>query len=118
MTHTIDTNLFAVAANLGPLIAEQSATGERDRRVPQAVLDALRDAGLFRLLVPRSLGGVETDPVTCAHIIEEVLRFDSATGWTLQTANPGAEFRRLTQEKTPFMSATAVRECPVTPATP
>jgi alkylation response protein AidB-like acyl-CoA dehydrogenase len=53
------------------------------------VLDALRDAGLFRLLVPRSLGGVETDPVTCARIIEEVSRFDSATGWTLQAANSG-----------------------------
>jgi hypothetical protein len=39
MTLTIDMDLLAVAAQLGPRIAEQSAIGERDRWAPQAVAD-------------------------------------------------------------------------------
>jgi hypothetical protein len=37
MTHTIDMDLLAVAAQLGPRIAEPSAIGEPDRWAPQAV---------------------------------------------------------------------------------
>ena len=89
MPHNMDNELLAAASKLGPLIAEQSAAGERDRRVPQVVIKALKDAGLVRMMTPKSLGGLETDPVTCARVVEEVSRFDSATGWTLQAANSG-----------------------------
>ena len=89
MKHEIDTDLLDTASRLGPLIAEHGPIGERERRVPQEVIQALHEAGLLRMLVPRSLGGLEVDPVTCARIIEEVSRFDSATGWTLQAANSG-----------------------------
>jgi hypothetical protein len=37
-----------------------------------------------------SRGGLEVDPVTCARVIEEVARFDSATAWALQAGNSGA----------------------------
>ncbi|MCZ6874289.1 MAG: acyl-CoA dehydrogenase family protein [bacterium] len=89
MTHKIDTELLAVASSLGPLIAEHSAAGEQNRRVPQVVMKAIKEAGLVRMVTPKSLGGLETDPMTCARVVEEVSRFDSATGWTLQAANSG-----------------------------
>jgi alkylation response protein AidB-like acyl-CoA dehydrogenase len=89
MPYNMDNELLAAASKLGPLIAEQSAAGERERRVPQVVIKALKDAGLVRMMTPKSLGGLETDPVTCARVVEEVSRFDSATGWTLQAANSG-----------------------------
>ena len=41
MKHEIDTELLAVASSLGPLIAEQGPVGERERRVPQVVIQAL-----------------------------------------------------------------------------
>jgi len=85
MTH----ELLSIATGLGPLIAEHSEDGERHRRVPAVVMNALKDAGLVRMVTPKSLGGLEVDPVTCARVVEEVSRHDSATGWTLQAANSG-----------------------------
>ena len=84
------TDLIETARQLGPLIRGHAAEAERGRRIAPAVLAALREAGLFRLLLPRALGGLETDPVTCSRVVEEVAGFDSAAGWTLQAGNVGA----------------------------
>ena len=82
--------LIAAAHDLAPLIREHSADAERNRRLSRVVIDALRNAGFFRLLLPRSLGGLETDPITYAKITEELARADSAAGWILQAGNTGA----------------------------
>ncbi len=60
---------------------------ERERRLPHPLLDALFEAGLFRLLLPRALGGAELDPVGFVRVIEAVARLDASTAWVLcQTA--------------------------------
>ena len=82
--------LLATARGLGPLIRRHADAAERNRRLSPEVLRALIDAGLFRLLVPRSLGGLEVDPVTCSLLAEEIAGFDSAAGWALQAGNSGA----------------------------
>ncbi|HET9466553.1 MAG TPA: acyl-CoA dehydrogenase family protein, partial [Gemmatimonadales bacterium] len=81
--------LLAAVRRLGPLIREHAAAAERERRLSRDVMQALAEAGLFRLLLPRSLGGLEVDPVTCSRIVEEVARYDSAAGWALQAGNEG-----------------------------
>ena len=83
-------DLLAAARNLGPLIREHADEAERARRLSPRVIGALADSGLFRLLLPRSLGGLEVDPVTCSLIVEEIARHDSAAGWALQAGNTGA----------------------------
>ena len=89
MSFKIDRDLLAAARALGPLILEHRAEGERNRRVPAAVVRAMKEAGLIRMMTPKSLGGLEADPVTCARVFEEVARFDSAASWILQAANSG-----------------------------
>ncbi len=89
MTFEIDRKLLNAALELGPLITTHSAQGESDRRVPGAVIQAMKDAGLVRMMTPRSLGGLELDPVTSARVFEEVAQFDSAASWILQAANSG-----------------------------
>ncbi len=79
--------LLALVRKLGPLIREHAEEAERGRRLSPEVIGALTEAGLFRLLLPRELGGLEVDPVTCSRVIEEVARFDSAAGWALQAGN-------------------------------
>jgi len=85
-------DLLARARTIGPLLREQSDVAERERRLPRIVLDALAESGLQRMLVPRSLGGLEADPVTCARVIEEIASYDSAAAWSLQSANVNAFF--------------------------
>jgi alkylation response protein AidB-like acyl-CoA dehydrogenase len=87
------------ARSVGPVIREHVADAERERRLPKAVHDALVTAGLQRMLTPRSLGGLEVDPITCARVVEEVARFDSAAGWALQM-NLGAWWASRLPERT------------------
>ena len=74
---------------IAPVIREHAAEAEAARRLSPAVMDALRGAGLFRMLLPRSLGGLEVDMATYARAVEAVSRHDSAAGWVLQAANFG-----------------------------
>jgi alkylation response protein AidB-like acyl-CoA dehydrogenase len=83
MELTSDGVLVDAARALGPVIREHADEGERERRLSARVVEALAETGLLRLLVPRSLGGLEADLVTTAHVAEEVSRNDSAVGWTL-----------------------------------
>src|SRR3989442_1939642 len=60
---------------------------DRERRIPEPLVDALHDAGFFRLLLPRSFDGGELDPVTFTLVIEEIGKGDASTAWVLcQTA--------------------------------
>jgi alkylation response protein AidB-like acyl-CoA dehydrogenase len=82
--------LLSAAREILPLIRQHAAETEQNRRVSPHVLAALRSAGLFRMLLPRSLGGHETDPVTCSRVVETIAGADSAAAWTLQAGNTGA----------------------------
>jgi indole-3-acetate monooxygenase len=82
--------LLEGARRIGPILREHSATAERERRVQKPVLDALRNNGFQRLLAPKSLGGLEVDPVTCARLVEEIASFDSAAAWAMQSGNVNA----------------------------
>jgi len=79
-----DTSLLDAAREIAPIIRAHSEEAERERRLSQPVLKALRETGLLRMTTPRSLGGLETDPVTRALVGEEIGRHDSAAAWTLE----------------------------------
>jgi indole-3-acetate monooxygenase len=78
------------ARALAPLIRQHAPDAERNRRISPKVIAALREGGFFRMLLPRALGGLEVDPVTCSLVVEEIARADSAAAWTLQAGNTGA----------------------------
>lgn len=79
-----DTSLIDAAREIAPIIRKHNPQAERERRLSRPVLDALRETGLLRMSTPRSLGGLETDPITRALVVEEISRHDSAAGWTLE----------------------------------
>src|SRR5262245_6771258 len=81
---TPDTALLDRAREIAPIVRAHSEEAERQRRLSQPVLNALRQTGLLCMTAPRSLGGLETDPVTRALVAEEIGRHDSAAAWTLE----------------------------------
>jgi len=81
-----DAGVIARAEAVRPMVAAASKEIERDRRLPAALLDALHEAELFRLLLPRSSNGIETDPVTFFHVIETIAQADASTAWCLSQA--------------------------------
>ena len=56
--------LLARVEKLSLLIREYADQGERERHLMDPVVAALQDAGFFRMLVPRDLGGLQVDPLT------------------------------------------------------
>ena len=92
MAIEVDPSLMEAVRSIAPVVREHSAEAERERRLSAAVLDALHQAGLLRLFTPRSLGGLEVDPVTRAHIVEEISGYDTAAGWTLENPLDWAYF--------------------------
>ncbi len=70
------------------MAAVQAASGETEstRRLSPALLDTLHGQKLFRLLMPKSSNGIETDPVTFFHVIETIASGDASTAWCLSQA--------------------------------
>ena len=68
---------------LAQLIAEHQETSDRERRLPDAVFNALADAGLFRLWLPRPLGGPELDPFAFMDVVEAAAEIDGCVGWLI-----------------------------------
>jgi len=60
----------------------RSAADEIDaaRELPRPLFEALADAGLFHLAVPRAIGGGEFDFPTYVEVIEEIGKADASIG--------------------------------------
>jgi len=77
----------ARARELGAEIAAAADEIERTRRIPEALLERLHDSRLFRMLLPRSAGGDETEPALYVAAIEELARHDASIAWNAFVAN-------------------------------
>ena len=75
------------ARKLAPQIRACADETEALRELPRPLFEALADAGMFHLAVPRSLGGLEIDLPTYIQVIEELGKADASTGWCV---NQGA----------------------------
>src|SRR6187401_3615071 len=83
----VEWDLGKTAREIGPEISKYVEEDETNRRLSPPVVKALRDAGFFKLFLPKALGGMEADPVTAARVIEEVASHHTAAGWSLMVAN-------------------------------
>ncbi len=75
------------ARAIAPQVEAVADQIEQERRLPASLLAALHDAGLFRLLLPRSLNGAEVDPVSFVRVIEAIATADASTAWCLCQAS-------------------------------
>lgn len=77
----IRAELVARATALQPLLRDQAARGESERVVTKEVVDALAEAGVFRLLTPNRYGGHETDLRTLTEVSEALGAGDGSAAW-------------------------------------
>jgi alkylation response protein AidB-like acyl-CoA dehydrogenase len=82
--------LLQTAAEIGPVISQYVDEEENNRRLSETVVTELRKAGFHKLYLPKSLGGLETDPLTTAKLVEEVASYNTAAGWSMMVANVSA----------------------------
>src|SRR5207237_7316325 len=87
MTETPVTEYLERARELGPDLEAAADEIERRRELPEPIVEALIDRGLFRLLLPRFLGGAELPPAAYVQVIEEVAKHDASTACCLGQAN-------------------------------
>ena len=73
--------LLDAIGDLAPLVEAHRSDFDRQRRIPDVVYEALADAGLFRLWLPRSLGGPELDPIEFMSVVEAAAALDGSIGW-------------------------------------
>ncbi|HEY6975793.1 MAG TPA: acyl-CoA dehydrogenase family protein [Chitinophagaceae bacterium] len=98
-TSSTDRDLVQVAGELGAIIGKNTDEEEKNRKLSKPVINALKEAGLFNLYLPKSLGGFEADPVTTAKVVEETALHNTAAGWALMVANTSAWWCNTLPEK-------------------
>lgn len=82
MTETSQRMLSDVR-EFSPRVGARVAEIEGGRRLPVDLVNELRALGVFRMLVPRSHGGLEIDFPTSVDVLAELAAADGATGWTV-----------------------------------
>jgi alkylation response protein AidB-like acyl-CoA dehydrogenase len=83
-------NILTAARDLAPTIAARAADTEAQRRLPADLAAQMAAAGLFRMAVPRQLGGAEATPADIVATLEIVAAADAATGWCAMIAGTTA----------------------------
>ncbi|WP_428391549.1 hypothetical protein [Lichenicoccus sp.] len=73
--------LLDQARVIGELAWSLRAQGDRDRRMSDQVVDALRASGLMKLCRHRRWGGAEADPMTFLDVGRELARGSASLGW-------------------------------------
>ncbi|MBY4208119.1 acyl-CoA dehydrogenase family protein [Rhodococcus fascians] len=86
------TKWVAVARSLAPLVESEVARGAEDKIVTSAVVQAWKDAGLYKLMIPRRYGGEGFDSAAYLSVAEEISRQDASSGWTFAIHTVGSLF--------------------------
>lgn len=76
-------DLVERARAIAPLIARDADELERTRRLTPVVVNALIENGLYRALLPQSLGGAEASIEIFMQMLEEIAKADASTAWCL-----------------------------------
>jgi indole-3-acetate monooxygenase len=90
----VTNTVFERVRALLPEIAARAAEGERERAVPAEIVSALREAGAFRMALPKTWGGEELGLPQAGAVIREIARADASTAWVVQVGSMAWAFIR------------------------
>ncbi len=73
--------VIAGVRDLLPVLRERAQDTEDARNVPEESVKALQETGFFKMLQPKSFGGLETDPVSFYTAVKLIASACGSTGW-------------------------------------
>ncbi|MGA4844406.1 acyl-CoA dehydrogenase family protein [Streptomyces sp. G45] len=74
--------LVSKASALATTVREHADWSEENRRIHDDTVQALADAGVFRMRAPAQYGGLQSDTRTLCDVATELGRADGSTAWT------------------------------------
>ena len=77
------------AAAMQPVLRRYHEEIEREQRLPKALVEQLHAAGFYRMVIPRSLGGLQVDPLTYLRVVELLAEGAGSVGWNLANNSIG-----------------------------
>src|SRR5437764_6283112 len=80
---TAGADYLARVEEIAPALAAAAPEIDQRRELPESIVEALIERGLFRLLLPHSLGGAELLPAQYIPIIEAIAQIDASTAWCI-----------------------------------
>ncbi len=80
-TERTSESLLEKARGIARLAAERTQAIDQQRRLPDDLIGALKESGLFRILLPAHWGGYEMDLGTFVRVATEIAKGDTSTGW-------------------------------------
>lgn len=76
--------LARVRGFMEEVVGPRSVEMDRRQEFPLDLKEKMADQGLFRLIIPKSFGGMELNLTDLCLVIEEVSRVDASMGVTVQ----------------------------------
>jgi alkylation response protein AidB-like acyl-CoA dehydrogenase len=92
--------LLADIRLMAPMIAMRAAEIEAARRIPLDLVETLRSIGVFRMLPPRSHGGLELDLWTVLKILTALGKIDGSLGWVVMLSSGAGNLASLLPRET------------------
>src|SRR5271156_6914550 len=81
--------LVQAAAALQPVLRRYHEEIEQGQRMPPALVAQLREAGFYKMVIPRSLGGLQVDTLTYLRVVERLAEGVGSVGWNLGNGGVG-----------------------------
>lgn len=85
-------SILEAAIGLQALIRDSRQQIDRERRLPASLVEALKEAGVFRMTMPLDWGGAELDPLSQLRIIEALSAADASVGWCVMIGSDSGFF--------------------------
>lgn len=95
--------IVEAALALGPQIKAAVDEMEQSRHLPLPLVQAMQEAGVFRMTMPKEWGGPEADPLTQIRVVEALSLADGSVGWCAMIGSDGGYFSA-------FLDQTVARE--------
>src|SRR5258708_9385046 len=81
--------LVEAAVALRPVLRQYQDEIEREQRMPPSLVGQLREAGFSKMVIPRSLGGLQVDTLTYLRVVETLAEGVGSVGWNLGNGGVG-----------------------------